>query len=95
MFLGREKLRCEDAVLTIPDKKLIDGIIAIVGVDDSKRLSDIPGKKQLKDDDAEVLLDEAEACKYRSATGKGIYLSSDRGDVAFAVKELARRMAKP
>ena len=35
------------------------------------------------------------AGRYRSAVGSGIYLSADRRDIAFGVKELARRMSAP
>ena len=38
-------------------------------------------------------LDEEQAKAYRSAVGSAIYLSSDRRDIQFAVKELARHMS--
>ena len=36
-----------------------------------------------------------EATKYRAIVARGIYLSMDRSDIRYAVKELARRMSKP
>ena len=35
------------------------------------------------------------ATKYRALVARGNYLSQDRSDIRFAVKELARRMSKP
>ena len=40
-------------------------------------------------------LSETDASAYRSAVGSGIYLSADRRDIHFAVKELARHMSEP
>ena len=40
-------------------------------------------------------LDNIWAARYRSAVGSAIYLSSDRREIAFATKELARHMASP
>ena len=58
-----------------------------------KERSQVPSKK------LDLSLDEpvnAEmAGRYRSAVGSGIYLSADRRDIAYSVKELARHMAAP
>ena len=45
--------------------------------------------------DQEQSLDNGQATKYRAFTARCNYLSPDRPDVAFAVKELARNMANP
>ena len=37
----------------------------------------------------------AKATQYRALVARGIYLAQDRIDVAYAVKELSRRMSKP
>ena len=56
-----------------------------------------PGQKRTGEDDKE---DEneitgAEATKYRAMVARAIFLAQDRTDIAYAVKELSRRMAKP
>ncbi|CAE7394224.1 RE2 [Symbiodinium sp. CCMP2592] len=40
-------------------------------------------------------LSAGDAARFRSAVGSAIYLSADRRDIQFAVKELARRMQNP
>ena len=40
-------------------------------------------------------LSAGDAARFRSAVGSAIYLSADRRDIQFAVKELARRMQTP
>ena len=40
-------------------------------------------------------LSAGNAARFRSAVGSAIYLSADRRDIQFAVKELARRMQAP
>ena len=40
-------------------------------------------------------LPSEEASKFRGLVARANYLSQDRGDIKFAVKELSRRMAKP
>ena len=46
-------------------------------------------------DGAESLLDEAEAQSFRSTAARASYLALDRPDLAFATKELCRRMSAP
>ena len=46
-------------------------------------------------EDCELPLDEQQASQYRAITARYNHITLDRPDLAFAVKELARRMAKP
>ena len=46
-------------------------------------------------DDNEEPLDEEDATKYRALVARCNYLSPDRRDIAFSVKELVRRMSSP
>ena len=41
------------------------------------------------------MLGKEEATHYRASTARGLYLSQDRTDIGYAVKELSRRMANP
>ena len=45
--------------------------------------------------DDEKELDAKSTTMYRAATARGNFLSQDRFDIKFAVKELSRKMAKP
>ena len=57
------------------------------------------GIEDQEDDDeiepSEKVLEATEATKYRALVARANYLPGDRGDIAFAVKELARRMSRP
>ena len=90
--LGRVKTRLEGAILTAPDPKHAKNILTALDIQ-PKEKSAVPSRK-LNLDENEPLADEF-AKRYRSAVGSGIYLSADRRDIAYAVKELARHMAQP
>jgi hypothetical protein len=67
-----------------------------VGIAGAARSLSSPGtlSKDLSDDDDEALPD-AEAALYRSFAARANYLALDRPDLAFAAKELCRRMRAP
>ncbi len=50
--------------------------------------------KDLNEQDVEELTPQ-DATIFRAIVARGNYMSIDRSDIRFAVKELARRMAKP
>ena len=56
-----------------------------------------PGTKEegRTKDDHERKLTESKASEYRAMTARLNYLTSDRPDIAFSVKELARTMSSP
>ncbi|CAL1127989.1 unnamed protein product [Cladocopium goreaui] len=87
-YLGRTKVRTKDAIITIPDEKHIKAVIAAAGIS-----SEVPSK-QLNLLETEPL-GEADAKLYRSAVGSAIYLSLDRREIQYAVKEAARHMSQP
>ena len=47
------------------------------------------------DDADSTLLEGSEATTFRSMAARAIFLALDRADIQFAVKEIARRMARP
>ena len=87
-YLGRTKVRTKDAIITIPEEKHIKAVIAAAGIS-----SEVPSK-QLNLLETEPL-GEADAKLYRSAVGSAIYLSLDRREIQYAVKEAARHMSQP
>ena len=90
--LGRRKVRLAGAILTAPDPKHAENIIRTLGIGPKER-SRVPSKKT--DLNRDEPLNAEMASRYRSAIGSGMYLSADRRDIAFGIKELARRMAAP
>jgi hypothetical protein len=93
-YLNRVKIRSEDSMVTIPDAKLIEDIIRLLGLE-TGRTSPIPGKKLSKDEADLVLLEGLDIKLYQQCVGKAIYLSMDRADIQYPTKELARRMSAP
>ena len=92
-YLGRTKVRTKDAIITIPDEKHIKAVIAAAGIS-ARDCSEVPSK-QLKNLLETEPLGEADAKLYRSAVGSAIYLSLDRREIQYAVKEAARHMSQP
>ena len=91
-YLGRTKIRTKDAIITVPDERHYKAVISAAGIS-AKDRSEVPSR-QLNLLETEPL-DEAQCKKYRSAVGSAIYLSLDRREIQFAVKEAARRMSNP
>jgi hypothetical protein len=60
-----------------------------------KSLSTPGAKDRAQEEEEESELTEEEVCAYRSGAARANYLSLDRPDIAFATKELCRRMAGP
>ena len=58
-----------------------------------------PGVKMSKEEtekaESSKALEGEEATQYRARVARANYLGQDRGDIAFAVKELSRRMSRP
>ena len=91
-FLGRTKITVEGAIITKPHERHAQTILKALGLEDCKP-SPVPGKKlDLKQDQE---LSAAERETYASCVGSAIYLSQDRSDIKFAVKELAKRVRNP
>ncbi|CAE8654540.1 unnamed protein product [Polarella glacialis] len=92
--LGKTKLRTEDAVVTLPDEKHADNIVALLGLQAAKS-SPVPSKKLELTEETTKAVTEQDASLYRSAVGSAIYLSGERRDIQYATKELARHMKEP
>ena len=91
-FLGRTKISVEEAAITKPNAKHINTILTQLGLEDCKP-GPVPGKKlQLEHDKP---LDEKQKATFASCVGSAIYLSQDRPDIKYSVKELAKRIREP
>ena len=96
--LRRTKVMTHDARITIPAEKHAENIFRILGYNENPPTKYIatPGiKRGVLTETEESELEGQRIIDYRSATGSMIYLSSDRDDIMFATKELARRLQKP
>ncbi|CAE7837865.1 unnamed protein product [Symbiodinium sp. CCMP2592] len=90
--LGKTKVRTEDSILTLPDSKHAENVCEQLGIG-PKDKGTVPSRPL--DLTKVEELSAGDAAKFRSAVGSAIYLSADRRDIQFAVKELARRMQNP
>ena len=82
------------------DQRHAEIIVKHLGFEGESRSMCTPGVKGIKGSDEEekeldVLLDGHDATMYRAIVARGIYLAQDRSDIAFAVKELSRKMSNP
>ncbi|CAE8593271.1 unnamed protein product, partial [Polarella glacialis] len=94
--LGRRKLRSEGMIATIPDNKHCESILCVLSLEGKDaKAHGLPSRPRDKTGTGADELSPEQASKYREATGSAIYLSLDRRDLQFAVKELARHMAAP
>ena len=91
-YLGREKYTVDGCVVTKPNDKHVQNIKTKLGMEDAKA-GVLPGRKlDLNTIGNMDLLSNKEKEIYASCVGASIYLSQDRADLKFAVKELARRL---
>ena len=93
-YLNPTRLRSEDGWATIPDPKHLKGCKEILGVPESCKPAATPSvKRQVEEADTYTV--ELSNTQYRSVTGRFIHLSLDVEIIAYAVKELARRLSDP
>ena len=92
--LGRTKVRTQDAFFTLPEDKHRDNILTLLDLWHAKP-SKFAGKKIPRTEDNTKPVDEHRAVLYPKCVGSAIYLSIDRRDIRFEVKELARHMRDP
>ena len=78
------------------DPRHVELIISQLKLEESRPVS-TPGTKEegRTQEDDEIPLDAKETSKYRALVARCNYLSLDRPDISFTVKELARQMASP
>ena len=76
------------------DPRHVEILVSQMGLNNESKAVSTPGVRMTDEDDGKELDAENRAC-YRSWTMRAIYLSQDRCELQFAVKELARRMQQP
>ena len=76
------------------DPRHVEILVSQMGLNNESKAVSTPGVMMTDEDDGKELDAENRAC-YRSWTMRASYLSQDRCELQFAVKELARRMQQP
>jgi len=85
-----------DMIIYEPDQRHAEIIIRQMGLQNANSVS-TPGVKVSGKPNAELdkPLNKNEASMYRGLAARANYLSQDRSDIKFAVKEISRRMSNP
>ena len=76
------------------DPRHVEILVSQMGLSNESKAVSTPGVRTTDEEDGKELGAEDRAC-YRSWTMRASYLSQDRCELQFAVKELARRMLQP
>ena len=92
--LGRTKLRTADAFFTLPDNKHRDNVLTLLDLWNAKP-SKVAGHRIPHTVENTQPVDARRAELFPKCVGGLIYLSIDRRDIRFEVKELARHMRDP
>ena len=78
------------------DQRHADLIVGKLGLEGGANTVITPGeRREVNEEDNERELVGQEATMFRALVARANYLAQDRTDIAFAVKELCRRMANP
>ena len=85
-----------DAIVYKADPKHAKIIVEALGLDNRSNESNVPGKTSGDDDnEADYELDKTDSRAFRALTARANYLSMDRPDIQYSVKELCHVMSKP
>ena len=76
------------------DPRHVEILVSQMGLNNESKAVSTPAVRMTDEDDGKELDAENRAC-YRSWTMRASYLSQDRCELQFAVKEFARRMQQP
>jgi hypothetical protein len=90
--LGRTLERTAKGYILHSDSKLVTSVIKDLGIEQAKPAA-TPGIKD-EPEQAEPLGPEAHR-RYRTLVGRLLYMSLDRADIQYAVKELSRQLHAP
>ena len=77
------------------DQRHAEIIVKQMGLLENTKCAPTPGIRRKKEEIDETELGQRESSLFRGIVARANYLSQDRSDIRFAVKELSRHMAKP
>jgi len=93
--LGRDVKWTSGGIKYAADRTHVETIIKELGVQEAKGVSSPAVEERKKEDEEEEALRDGEATAYRALAARCNYLSADRADITFAVKEICKKMASP
>jgi len=94
-ILGRKLRWTPSGIEYEADPKHAQLVIEEMGLGESSRSVDSPIEKCMPSEEGDCELEKAPASKFRRVAARLNYLSTDRPDIQFAVKEICRGMAIP
>ena len=77
------------------DPRHTDAIIHAMGLKGGKAAATTGTKDRDKDDDYDVELGRQESINFLSLAARANFMTLDRADIQYSVREICRRMAKP
>ena len=83
----------EEGISYEADQRHAGIILAGLGLEENSKSVSTPGRKG--SEELEDKLGESQANQYRGLVARANYLSQDRSDIQYAVKELSRTMSSP
>jgi hypothetical protein len=92
--LKRTRILTEEGTYIQASSKHAEDMIKLLHLEDAKTVS-TPMVESAGEEASDQLLDAEPASVYRTCVGIAIYLSTDRHDIQFAVKELTQIMKNP
>ena len=84
----------EEGILIEGDQRHPELLLDTLGMSDKVKAAPTPVEQGGKEQDDRDL-DEKQATIYRSCTARANFMTQDRSDIQFSVKELSHRMARP
>lgn len=95
-ILNRVITWTDQGILYEADQRHTDLILKDLGLQPGSKGLSTPGERiKVGEPGDEEELGDKEATMHRAITANALYLSQDRADIQYAVKELSRRMSKP
>ena len=95
VILNRLLRRTNDGLEYEPDPRHVELMTSQLGLQDAKAVTTPGVKASNKDSNEDDPLDDTMKSKFRALVARTNYLSQDRGDIQFSVKELSRKMSSP
>ena len=95
MFLKRKMVMLPDGMMIVPGTSVEKVISCFEGHFGQAKQQQVPCDASIQQEDVSQDLNARDSTAYRSVVGLLLYLSRDRMDLIFSLKELASKMSRP
>ena len=85
----------EEGIWYEADQRHAEIIVELLGLGEMNVRAEVPGEKLSVEEGDEDELSEGDIKRYQALVARANYLTQDRSDIQFCVKELARNMSSP